>query len=208
ERMNIICQRFDALGKALRVRNDVSIPVAINLPAVIDDHVLITSILHARLHHRIGHPANHLVAHVAAEFIPTVPPHGRSECKIGRWSGVLREESSAGEYQNGRAQQACNRLHKLLLNMAVTFVPETKTSGKGSFNLHLRSLAGCSRSADALCLNPKHLKISVAEDLGLLLVMNGDETTSRGRRPRAVCIRMVARRHQSPTWSPFSTRKT
>src|SRR5262249_25562718 len=130
ERMNIICQRFDALGKALRVRNDVSIPVAINLPAVIDDHVLITSILHARLHHRIGHPANHLVAHVAAEFIPTVPPHGRSECKIGRWSGALREESSGGEYQNGRAQPASNRLHKWLLKMAVTFLPERKTSGR------------------------------------------------------------------------------
>ena len=53
--------------------------VALAMPAVIDDNILITGILHSVHGHCIGSLAKQSFVHIAGEFIPAVPSHRRSE---------------------------------------------------------------------------------------------------------------------------------
>src|SRR5579871_2252297 len=78
-RMNVICKRFNAGRESLWVGQNKSIFVAAHLPAIVDHNVLIAGVFHSACHHRVCHRLDHLFADVAAEFIPTVPAHWRSE---------------------------------------------------------------------------------------------------------------------------------
>ncbi len=57
-------------AKALRVSNDVSTGVAADLPAVINDYILIARISHPGAHDRVGRFLDQVFAHVALEPVP------------------------------------------------------------------------------------------------------------------------------------------
>jgi len=77
--VNVIGKGFDARGKVFRIGNDVAVFFARDLPAVVDDDVLVAGVFHAGLHHGVGCLAKEIFVDVALEFVPAVPAHG--------WSG-------------------------------------------------------------------------------------------------------------------------
>ena len=77
--VNIISKSLNAGREVLRIGDDVAVLVARDLPAIVDDDVLVAGIFHAGFDHGIGHAADHLFIYIAAEFIPTVPAHWRGE---------------------------------------------------------------------------------------------------------------------------------
>lgn len=66
--MKVIRQRLHSRRKPLRVRQDVSMRIAINLPAVVNDEVNITRVFHAARYHCIGHLPDKLLVNVAPIF--------------------------------------------------------------------------------------------------------------------------------------------
>jgi hypothetical protein len=76
--MNVIRQRLHSGRKPLWVRQDVSLRIAIDLPAVVNDEVNVTRVFHAARYHGIGRLPDELLVNVAGKFVPTVPAHRRS----------------------------------------------------------------------------------------------------------------------------------
>jgi len=62
-----------------RVRLDEAELIALAMPAIVDDDILIPRCFHAACHHRVCGLANEILINVAGEFVPTVPTHGRGE---------------------------------------------------------------------------------------------------------------------------------
>jgi len=73
--MNVISESFHSGRKSLWIRQDVSLRVSIDLPAIVDHEVDVTGVSHAARHHRVSHFLDELLAHVAGELVPTVPAH-------------------------------------------------------------------------------------------------------------------------------------
>ena len=70
ERVDIVPERFHAMGKSLCVNDNVALLVTADLPAIVDIHVDVSGILHARLDHGISHSFDHVFAHIALELVP------------------------------------------------------------------------------------------------------------------------------------------
>ena len=68
--MNIISQVFHSVRKAVRICLDEAKRVAFYLPAVINNNILVSRILHTSLHHFIRHIHNQLLADITAKLIP------------------------------------------------------------------------------------------------------------------------------------------
>src|SRR5689334_2960915 len=100
--MNIIGQRLHARRKPLWIGDDVALIVSADLPAIIDDYVLIASVFHASADHRIGHLFDQVFTDVAAEFVPTVPSHRRSfgNTVIQRECLTSRKETDREQTEN------------------------------------------------------------------------------------------------------------
>ena len=75
----VIGQRLHSMGKSGGIGNDVSFGVPGNLPTVINDNIFVSGIFHTGGNHVVGHLTNEGIADVAAELVPTVPAHGRSQ---------------------------------------------------------------------------------------------------------------------------------
>src|SRR6185369_12847872 len=76
-RMNVIGERFHSGRKSLRIGEDVSLCVSIDLPAIVDHEVNVTGVSHAAGYHRIRHFLDQLLADIAGKLVPTVPTHRR-----------------------------------------------------------------------------------------------------------------------------------
>jgi len=97
--MNEIGQRLDAGRKVFRIGNDVAFVVARELPAVVDDDVLVAGIFHAGLHHGVGGLAKKIFVDVTLEFVPAVPAHGWSGGKTFLRGYSSRDEQTRDGYQ-------------------------------------------------------------------------------------------------------------
>src|SRR5262249_14287255 len=75
--MNVVRERLDASRKAHRIGDDPAPGVTGDLPAIVDDDVLVTRVAHAARGQGIRGLANQRRAHVTAEVVPAVPAHGR-----------------------------------------------------------------------------------------------------------------------------------
>jgi hypothetical protein len=80
-------QGFDPGGETLGVGHDLPGRIPLDLPAVIDHHVLIAGVLHSARHQGVGRSQNELLADVAGELVPAVPTHGRREREAVRCQG-------------------------------------------------------------------------------------------------------------------------
>ena len=76
--MNIISQVFHSVRKAVGICLNEAKRVAFYLPAVINNNILVSRILHTRLYHLIRHIHNQLFADITTKLIPGVPSHRRS----------------------------------------------------------------------------------------------------------------------------------
>src|SRR5260370_27366795 len=77
--MDVVGEGLDAVGEILGVDDNVADGVAADLPAIVDDDVFIAGILHAAADEGVGRRLDEILGDVAAETVPTVPAHGRSE---------------------------------------------------------------------------------------------------------------------------------
>lgn len=88
-----------------RVGPQVARPVALRVePAVVDHHVPVAGLSHARAHHRVGGLADLRLGHSAAEAVPAVPAQRWSERRAagcGRGGGVDRGREGRGDRQHG-----------------------------------------------------------------------------------------------------------
>ena len=102
--MNVISESFHSGRKALRIGQDVSLSVSIDLPAIVDDEINVTGVAHAARHHRIRHLLNELLAHIAGKLVPAIPTHRRSlgESVIESMS-VSETENKEHEERNAKA---------------------------------------------------------------------------------------------------------
>ena len=95
----------------LRIGDDVAVRVAVHLPAVVDDDILVSGVGHARSGHRVSDLLDELFAHVTAELVLAVPAHGRGGCKapvqgVGQGFGLLlRGEAGAAQGECGHGGQ-------------------------------------------------------------------------------------------------------
>src|SRR5215217_4388737 len=76
--MNVIAESFHPRRETLCIRLDSSFRVSRPVPAIVHDDILIARILHPVRGDRIGRGPDQFFVHIAAETIPTVPPHRRS----------------------------------------------------------------------------------------------------------------------------------
>jgi len=58
---------------------DETVTIALAMPAVVDDDVAVSGRLHAAGHHGIGSRADDLFVDLAADLVPAVPAHRRSQ---------------------------------------------------------------------------------------------------------------------------------
>src|SRR5690242_1987517 len=77
--MDIVGERHDAGGESFWVGDDVASGVAADLPAIVNDDVFVASVFHAAADEGVGSGPDEILGDVAAETVPTVPAHGRSE---------------------------------------------------------------------------------------------------------------------------------
>src|SRR5437660_1046043 len=77
--MDVIGEGLDAGGERLGVGDDIAGGVACDLPAIINDDVLVTGALHSAADKSIGGGLDEILGDVATETVPTIPAHGRSE---------------------------------------------------------------------------------------------------------------------------------
>ena len=75
--VDVVGHVFHAVGEAFGVADDVAVGVAVDLPAVIDDDILVAGVFHARGHECVSGLHQQLFADVAAKAVPAVPSHGR-----------------------------------------------------------------------------------------------------------------------------------
>src|SRR6267378_6322705 len=74
--VDIIRERPDPGRKFDWIRDNISLRVTADLPAVVDVYVLVASCMHASADHRIRGFADQWFAYVACKLVPAVPAHG------------------------------------------------------------------------------------------------------------------------------------
>ena len=79
---------------------DGAIPVAAELPAIVNVYVLVSRFPHPAVDHRVGHLFDQLFAHIAAKVVPTVPTHG-GRARQPVIPGTRRPLSLADQGQRG-----------------------------------------------------------------------------------------------------------
>jgi hypothetical protein len=89
-------------GKRLGVGLDVTVGVALALPAIVDVHVLEAGVLQAGLDHGIGGLTDQALVDFAGKFVPAVPAHLRG---AGQAFSLLSPAIAAG----GGSQQAAEQ---------------------------------------------------------------------------------------------------
>jgi len=106
--VDVVGQGLHAAGELDRVGDDPSVGAPVDLPAVVDDQVLVSGVAHAGLDHGVGRLADQGLVDVATELVPGVETHGRhgrQELRRGG-CGLLRRAAVAGgeqgHGQNGR----------------------------------------------------------------------------------------------------------
>src|SRR5713101_7818512 len=77
--MDVVGEGLDAVGEILGVDDDVAGSVAADLPAIVDNDVFVAGVLHAAGDEGVGCRLDEILGDIAAETVPTVPAHGRSE---------------------------------------------------------------------------------------------------------------------------------
>ena len=108
--MDVIGEDLDAVGEILGVDDDVADGVAADLPAIVDDDVFIAGILHAAADEGVGCKLDEILGDVAAETVPTVPAHGRSESQT-IFQGARRWNAKKNSEEKGQREATCF-LHK------------------------------------------------------------------------------------------------
>src|SRR5258706_16052286 len=76
--VDVIGEALDSAAKTLRVRDDRSVGLTTDLPAIVDVDVLVACGLHSTADHHVGNLADELLAHVTAKLVPAIPAHRRS----------------------------------------------------------------------------------------------------------------------------------
>src|ERR671934_61186 len=87
ERVHVLGERADAVRETVGMRDEVTVPIALGRhPAVVDHHVAVAGVAHARLDHgRCGLPDEALVD-LRLEAVPAVPAHRRRRREAVGWS--------------------------------------------------------------------------------------------------------------------------
>src|SRR6266404_310035 len=132
--MDVVGKSFDTGGESFRVGDDVSGSVAVELPAIVNDNVLVAGVLHAAANESVGGGLDEILVDVAGEAIPTVPAHGRSESQTvfqgapGRNGNQKREKQK----QDQPAQFPQASTHKFSDSFPVVFSRDSffKNSGE------------------------------------------------------------------------------
>ena len=114
--MHVIRKNLAAGREARGIGDDISVFVPADLPAIIDNNILVASFFHAFASHRIGHRLNQIFADVAGKLVPTVPSHGRSRGKgvsFGLSQGTAGAENHGEERQQPGATIVRKALHRV-----------------------------------------------------------------------------------------------
>src|SRR6266576_6095811 len=104
--MDVIGEGFDAGGKSFGVGHDVASGVAADLPAIINDDVFVTGVLHAAADEGVGGRLDEILGDVTGETVPTVPAHGRSESQTV-FEGVRGWNAKKKSEEDGQHQTTC-----------------------------------------------------------------------------------------------------
>ena len=102
-RMHVIRKSLDVVREARGIADDISVFVPADLPAIIDNNILVASFFHAVASHRIGHRLNQIFADVAGKLVPTVPVYGWSR---GKGVSFGLSQGTAAENHGEQRQQA------------------------------------------------------------------------------------------------------
>ncbi len=145
--MNVVGQCLDAGGELLRVDDDVAFGIAAGLPAVIDDDVLISCVLHTVGGHLVGCLAHDLLVQTfAGKFVPAVPPHRRgSRQTIVERNARRRNTHHPYSYPQGNYQLTIHsqspsfRCALALLLTTQAFYPFETGIGRGRVKLRIMS---------------------------------------------------------------------
>src|SRR5713101_99844 len=108
--MDVIGEDLDAVGEILGVDDDVAGSVAADLPAIVDNDVFVAGVLHAARDEGVGRRLDEILGDVAAETVPTVPAHGRSESQT-IFQGARRWNAKKNSEEKGQREATCF-LHK------------------------------------------------------------------------------------------------
>src|SRR5438270_12625132 len=109
--MDVVGERLDARREVLRIGGDETIGVARAGPAIVDHHILVAGVAHARGNHRVGGVARHFLVHAARELVPAVPTHWWSERESVRRlvDDLLRRFRERGRGKGGNRRQPDER---------------------------------------------------------------------------------------------------
>src|SRR5712692_3975021 len=103
--MDVVGESLDTGGESFRVGDDVAGGVAADLPAIVNDNVFVAGVLHAAADEGVGGGLDKILVDVAAETVPAVPAHGRSESQTV-FQGVRRRNAKKNSDIQDQAQQA------------------------------------------------------------------------------------------------------
>jgi hypothetical protein len=124
--VDVLGQGLDPGGKALRIGLDVAVGVALALPAVVDDHVLVACRTHAGGDHRVGGVADHPLVDVAPEPVPRIPAHRRRQgeaVRLARRPRLIRERGlQSGERREGQGEKS-KPLHESVPSGRIRLAP-------------------------------------------------------------------------------------
>ncbi len=107
-RMEVIAQRFEARGEALRIGLDRAVGIARAVPAVVEVDVDVAGIAQARGNQRVGGAPDQRLVDIAAVVVPGVPPHRRSQREA---FGLLRRGGQGERKREQRRQPAQQPVH-------------------------------------------------------------------------------------------------
>src|SRR6267154_3034478 len=130
--MDVVGKSFDTGGESFRVGDDVSGSVAVELPAIVNDNVLVAGVLHAAANESVGGGLDEILVDVAGEAIPTVPAHRRSASQTVFQGASGRDGNQKREKQKQDAQSPQASTHKFSDSFPVVFSrdPFFKNSGE------------------------------------------------------------------------------
>src|SRR6266704_3344946 len=103
--MVVVGEGLDAGGESFRVGDNVAGGVTADLPAIVNDDVFVTGVLHAAGDEGVGGRLDELLGNVAAETVPTVPAHRGSESQTvfqGPRGWNAKKNSKEGQRETAR----------------------------------------------------------------------------------------------------------
>jgi hypothetical protein len=104
--MEVIAERLHSRWELLRIRLDVAVRVARELPAIVEVDVDVTGVAQARLYQRIGGLVDQRLVDRTAVMVPAVPAHRRGLGEVG-----LLRRSRAREQQQGGEKRSKECAH-------------------------------------------------------------------------------------------------